>query len=160
MTREEIVTKPRNRFGLWFLWALGVRTLSSDSEYGERLANYRKWSTIPVITMSITVFVLIAVKITLAMIAFVNAFNALDPETVIAQHDLNTPVITIVAGTMGTILTAVLHSFPLYLEIPLILLWLLAFVVDFIVAAVLAENKKLWWRRHWGGIVTALFTIP
>lgn len=152
--------KSKSRFWTWVLWAVGIRTASSDSEYGEKLTNYRKWSTTPVIIMSMGVFVLIAIKLTIAMTAFFEAFNALNPESVVSQHDLGTPVLQIVMSSMSGVLTAVVSSIPLWVELPLIILWLLAFVVDFIVAASLANNKKLWWKRHWGGVVTALVTIP
>jgi len=160
MTAVTPVTPQKNRFWVWFLWALGVRTPSSDSEYGEKLAAYRRWSSIPVMVMSLAVFVLIGVKIFIVMSAFIGAFNALDPEVVVTQYNLNTPVEQIVLNSMGGIIQEVLHAVPLGLHIPLIILWLLAFVIDFVIAATLAENKKLWWKRHWGGIVTALVTIP
>jgi len=110
--------------------------------------------------MSIGVFALIAVKIYLVMSTFLNAFNSLDPEAVVNAHSLSTPVHEIVMSTMLSIANEVMHAVPLALTIPLLILWLLAFVIDFIVAATLANNKKLWWKRHWGGIITALITIP
>lgn len=152
--------KPKNRFWLWVLWALGARTPSSDSEYGERLARYRRWSSLPVMVMSIGVFTLIAVKIYLVISAFLNAFNSLDPETAVNSHSLSTPVHELVMTSLLSIAHEVMHAVPLALTIPLLILWLLAFVVDFIVAATLANNKKLWWKRHWGGVITALITIP
>lgn len=146
--------------GTWILWALGIRTPRADSEYGERLANYRRWSGLPVSIMSMAVFLLIIVKLVMVFTAFFAAFNELDPEAIVLQYSLSTPVETIVIGVMAELFLAVWGAFPLYLHIPLILMWLLAFVVDFIVAATLAENKKLWWKRHWGGIITAIITIP
>lgn len=110
--------------------------------------------------MSLIVFVLIAVKLYLLMSAFINAFNALDPESVVNQYSLSTPIEEIVAGSMMGIAQELMHAVPLALTLPLLVLWLLAFVIDFIVAATLADNKKLWWKRHWGGIITALVTIP
>ncbi len=160
MTTVQLHSAPKNRFWTWFLWALGIRTPSSDSEYGEKLAAYRRWSSLPVLIMSMSVFVLIAVKIYFVMSTFINAFNSLDAEAVVAQYNLSTPVEEIVLGSMMGIIQEVLHAVPLWLYIPLIILWLLAFVVDFIVAATLAQDKKLWWKRHWGGIITALVTIP
>lgn len=155
-------TKPaqKNRFWLWVLWALGVRTPASDAEYGKALARYRSWSSIPVLVMSLAVFALIALKITLVMSAFISAFNSQDLEAVVGSYELSTPVEQIILLTMLDLVQQAAHAFPLYLHIPLIVLWLLAFVVDFIVAATLAENKALWWKRHWGGIITALITIP
>jgi hypothetical protein len=110
--------------------------------------------------MSIGVFALIAVKLYLIMSTFLNAFNNLDPETVVNQYSLSTPVEEIVMSSMFSIANEVMHAVPLALTIPLLILWLLAFVIDFIVAASLANDKKLWWKRHWGGVITALITIP
>lgn len=155
-----VTAQRKSGFGTWFLWALGVRTPQSDSEYGEKLVKYRKWSSKPVTIASILVFVLIAVKLVLVFNAFFTAFNNLDAERIVLQHGLSTPVVTIVIGVFAEILGAVLHAVPWFVTAPLIILWLAAFVIDFIVAATLAENKKLWWKRHWGGIITALITIP
>lgn len=154
-------TSPKKRgFGAWLLWALGIRRPSADSDYGPKLAAYRRWSTWPVTLMSIAVFILIAVKISLAMTAFITTFNSLDPETVVTQYELNTPVTVIIVNVMTELVMAVLHSIPWYIQYPLLVMWLLAFVIDFIVAATLANNKKQWWKTHWGGIITAIITIP
>lgn len=152
--------KKSRRFFTLLLWALGIRRLEADSEYGEALARYRSWSTWPVSIMSIAVFILIAVKISLMVTGFIYAFTALNPEDVVMQYSLDTPVQEIILRSMTSIALEVAHSVPLWHTIPLVIMWLLAFVLDFIVSATLAENKGKWWKTHWGGIITALITIP
>lgn len=159
---ETLVTSKtsENSFGSWLLWALGIRRPRADADYGEALLRYRSWSTWPVSIMSMAVFLLIAVKISILIGALTSTFNSLSPEAVVLEYSLNTPIPEILAITMFGIIAEVLHAVPLWLMIPLWLMWFLAFVVDFIVCAVLATPKGKWWKTHWGGIITAILTIP
>lgn len=144
----------------WILWALGIRSPGADAEYGERLARYRRWSSVPVATMSIAVFFLIFGKIYFAYLAIKATMETFNEDTVVAQYLGGMSEGDIIADFMGRMADSVLHASPLWLQIPLLILWLLAFVIDFIVAATLATNKKKWWRKHWGGIITAIVTLP
>lgn len=155
---DELIEPKRK--GRWVLWALGIRTPGADAIYGEKLANYRKWSSIPVAAMSIAVFVLIIGKIYFAVQAITAVMSTFNEETVVAQYLSGISEADIIADFLSRLAESVLHASPLWLMIPLVTFWLLAFVVDFIVAAVLAEPKGLWWRRHWGGIITAIVTLP
>lgn len=154
------VEKPKRRFWSLFLWALGIRKLGADNEYGPALAHYRRWSRWPVSVLSILVFVLIATKLTIVVSAFMAAFQQLDPQTVVMQHSLHVPTMEIIMSTMTGLMGAVIHAIPFWLTITLWLSWLLAFVVDFIVCAVLATHKNLWWKRHWAGLITTIITFP
>lgn len=157
---EETVVKPRRRFWTLLLWALGVRQLKADDEYGASLARYRRYSSWPVSIMSVAVFILIAVKITLITTAFITAFHALNPATVVMQHSLGAPVQEIVTSTMFGLMGSIIGVVPLWLTIVLWVLWTLVFVLDFTISATLADDKGKWWKRHWAGILTALITFP
>lgn len=144
----------------WLLWIFGVRTPESEAAYGEKLIAYRRWSAIPVSAMSIGVFVLILLKLWFAFQAIMFALSGFNEETVVAQYMAGESKGDIIAGFMTGLAESVLHASPIWLQIPLLTLWLLAFVVDFIICATLATNKANWWRNHWAGILTAFITIP
>lgn len=144
----------------WILWSLGVRTPTADSEYGERLARYRRWSSIPVAVMSIAVFFLILVKIGFAIVAIQGTLATFNEATVVAQYFSGMSEGAIIMDFMTRLANSVMRATPLPFQLVLLVLWLFAFVIDFIVAATLAEGKRIWWKRHWGGIITAIVTIP
>lgn len=150
----------RTPFWKLFLWAVGIRLVSVDSEYGLKLQKYRKYTALPITVMSTSLFLLIAVKIVLVLATLVHTFLLVDPEVAVGQHNLSTPVLEIIVSEIVSAFFATMSSIPWFFHWPLIAIWFLAFVVDFAVAATLAENKKRWWKTHWGGILAALFTIP
>jgi hypothetical protein len=158
-TGEKAPREPGSR-KKWILWALGIRTPGADAEYGETLARYRKWSSLPVAVMSMAVFILIFGKIYYAYLAIKATMETFNEATVVAQYLGGMSEGDIILDFMGRMADSVLHASPLWLQLPLLILWLLAFVIDFIVAASLATNKKRWWRKHWGGIITAIVTLP
>lgn len=158
-TGEKAPREPGSR-KRWILWALGIRTPGADAEYGEKLARYRRWSSLPVAIMSMAVFVLILGKIYYAYLAIKATLDTFNEATVVAQYMGGMSESDIILDFMGRMADSVLHASPLWLQLPLLVLWLLAFVIDFIVAATLATNKKRWWRKHWGGIITAFVTLP
>jgi len=140
---------------------VGIRSPRAEREFGERLYRYRLWSRWPVTIMSMAAFVLVVLKIILGAVTFFHTWYGLDPTKVVLSYDLSTPVVDIILDQMKHIFFTVMFSVgPIWLAAPLTVCWALAFVADFIICASLAQQRRRWWTTHWGGIITAIITVP